>query len=98
PPRSLRPRSVRLRALRVALSALVCPIVALPGAATTAVRMFPLRGFCGAQAPAGPAAVWSWGPGLGWWLHLVAVVLATFGAVLPYVKSIRAMIPSPPPG
>src|SRR5439155_1246708 len=28
----------------------------------------------------------------------VASVLGTAGAVFPYVKSVRAMIPSPPPG
>ncbi len=89
---------VSLIVLGVALIALFYPIVAIPGAATTDVSMFTIGGFWGAQATSGPAAVWSWGPGLGWWILLVAVVLGTFGAVLPYVKSIRAMIPSPPPG
>src|SRR2546426_1110441 len=31
-------------------------------------------------------------------LVVLAVVLGTAGAVFPYVKSVRAMIPSPPPG
>src|SRR5213594_4263031 len=84
--------------LGVSLIALFYPIVAIPGAATTDVGTFTISGFWGAQGTSGPAAVWSWGPGLGWWFLLLGVVLGTVGAVLPYVKSIRAMIPSPPPG
>src|SRR2546427_589221 len=30
--------------------------------------------------------------------YLLAVILGAAGAVFPYVKSVRAMIPSPPPG
>ena len=84
--------------LGVALVALFFPIVAIPGAATTDVGTFTINGFWGSASTAGPPTGWSWGPGLGWWILLVAVVLGTVGAVLPYVKSIRAMIPSPPPG
>ena len=89
---------VSLIVLGVSLIALFYPIVAIPGAATTDVGTFTISGFWGAQGTSGPAAVWSWGPGLGWWFLLLGVVLGTVGAVLPYVKSIRAMIPSPPPG
>src|SRR2546427_9889243 len=84
--------------LGVALVALFFPIVAIPGAATTDVGTFTINGFWGSASTAGPPTGWSWGPGLGWWVLLVAVVLGTVGAVLPYVKSIRAMIPSPAPG
>ncbi len=84
--------------LGVALFALFFPIVAIPGAATTDVGTFTINGFWGSASTAGPPTGWSWGPGLGWWILLLAVVLGTVGAVLPYVKSIRAMIPSPPPG
>src|SRR3989442_12954472 len=84
--------------LGVALVALFFPIVAIPGAATTDVGTFTINGFWGSASTAGPPTGWSWGPGLGWWILLVAVVLGAVGAVLPDVKSIRAMIPSPPPG
>ena len=89
---------VSLIVLGVALIALFYPVVAIPGDATRDVGTFTIGGFWGAQGTSGPAAVWSWGPGLGWWFLLLGVVLGTVGAVLPYVKSIRAMIPSPPPG
>ena len=84
--------------LGVALVALFLPIVAIPGAATTDLGTFTINGFWGTASTAGPPTGWSWGPGLGWWILLLAVVLGTVGAVLPYVKSIRSMIPSPPPG
>ncbi len=89
---------VTLIVLGVALVALFYPVVAIPGAATTDVGIFTISGFWGSQGTSGPAAVWSWGPGLGWWVLLVAVVLGTVGAVIPYVKSIRAMVPPAPEG
>gem|GEM_PF-1942514 len=84
--------------LGVALVALFFPIVAIPGAATEDVGTFTVGGFWGSASTATPPTGWSWGPGLGWWILLLATVLGTLGAVLPYVKSVRAMIPSPPPG
>src|SRR5438132_68415 len=54
---------------------------------------FPVGGFWGSAEPS-PGVTWSWGPGLGWWLLLVGVVLGVGGAVLPYLKSLRAMVPS----
>src|SRR5947207_2809591 len=50
-------------------------------------------GFWGSAEPSS-GMTWSWGPGLGWWLLLVGVVLGVGGAVLPYLKSLRAMVPS----
>jgi len=84
--------------LGVALFALFYPIVAIPGAATEDVGIFTIGGFWGSASTSAPPTGWSWGPGLGWWVLLLAVILGTAGAVLPYVKSVRAMIPSPPPG
>lgn len=84
--------------LGVALFALFYPIVAVPGAATQDVQIFTIGGFWGSASTAAPPTGWSWGPGLGWWVLLLAVILGTAGAVLPYVKSVRAMIPAPPPG
>ena len=69
------------------------PIVAIPGAATTDIGTFTVGGFWGSAEPS-PGVTWSWGPGLGWWLLLVGVVLGVGGAVLPYLKSLRAMVPS----
>jgi len=85
---------VTMIVLGVALLALFYPIVAVPGAATTDVGTFTIDGFWGSDSAAG--ALWSWSPGLGWWVLLVAVILGTVGAVLPYVKSIRAMVPPAP--
>ena len=79
--------------LGVALFALFYPIVAIPGAATTDIGTFTVGGFWGSAEPS-PGVTWSWGPGLGWWLLLVGVVLGVGGAVLPYLKSLRAMVPS----
>src|SRR5213080_1420936 len=79
--------------LGVALFALFYPIVAIPGAATTDIGTFTVGGFWGSAEPS-PGMTWSWGPGLGWWLLLVGVVLGVGGAVLPYLKSLRAMVPS----
>jgi hypothetical protein len=87
---------VSLIVLGVALVALFYPILVVPIAANTDVGLFNISGFWGAQGTSGPSAVWSWGPGLGWWVLLAAVVLGTVGAVLPYVKSIRAMVPPAP--
>lgn len=87
---------VSLIVLGVSLVAIFYPIVAIPGAATTDVGIFTISGFWGSESTSGPAAVWSWGPGLGWWVLLVAVILGTVGALLPYVKSIRAMVPPAP--
>src|SRR5438445_547772 len=78
--------------------ALPYPIVAIPGAATEDVGAFTIGGFWGSASTSTPPTGWSWGPGLGWWILLLAVILGTAGAVFPYVKSVRAMIPSPPPG
>src|SRR2546425_980796 len=55
-------------------------------------------GAWGSASPSAPPTGWWWGRGLGWWILLLAVILGTAGAVFPYVKSVRAMIPSPPPG
>jgi len=79
--------------LGVALFALFYPIVAIPGAATTDIGTFTVGGFWGSAEPS-PGVTWSWGPGLGWWLLLVGVVLGVGGAVLPYLKSLRAMVPN----
>src|SRR2546422_129427 len=84
--------------LGVALFALFYPIVAIPGAATEDVGAFTIGNFWGSASTSAPPTGWSWGPGLGWWVVLLAVILGAAGAVFPYVKSVRAMIPSPPPG
>lgn len=84
---------VSLVVLGVGLSALFYPVVTVPGAATTDLGMFTIGGFWGSFSTSSPAMDWSWGPGLGWWVLLVAVVLGNVGAVLPYLKSIRAMVP-----
>jgi len=84
--------------LGVALFALFFPIVAVPWAATQDVGRFTIGVFWGSASTASPPTGWSWGPGLGWWILLLAVVSGSVGAILPYVKSIRAMIPAPPPG
>lgn len=83
---------VSLIVLASALFALFYPIVAIPAAATTDLGTFTVGGFWG-SAPQG-SAEWSWGPGLGWWLLLVGVVLGLVGTVLPYLRSIRRMAPS----
>src|SRR5438128_2374653 len=80
-------------ALGLAIFALFYPIVAIPGAATTDVGTFTIGGFWGTAQPS-PGVTWSWGPGLGWWLLLVGVVIGVSGAVLPYLKSLRSMVPS----
>jgi hypothetical protein len=80
--------------LSVALFALFYPVVASPAAATTDIAQFTIPGFWGsAQPPSGGS--WSWGPGLGWWLFFVSVILGVGGAVLPYLKSLRSMTPTP---
>src|SRR5204862_1264220 len=79
--------------LGVALFALFYPIVAIPGAATTDIGTFTVGGFWGSAEPSS-GMTWSWGPGLAWWLLLVWVGLGVGGAVLPYLKSLRAMVPS----
>src|SRR5712691_3899092 len=79
--------------LGVALFALFYPIVAIPAAATTDVGNFNIGGFWGPAQPS-PGVAWSWGPGLGWWLLLVGVVSGVSGAVLPYLKSLRSMVPT----
>ncbi len=78
----------------VGLLAIFYPIVAIPGAATTDLGTFTVNGFWGITN-IGPTQV-SWGAGLGWWLVLISVVLGIVGAALPYLKSIRAMVPPPP--
>src|SRR5256885_12397283 len=84
--------------LGVALVALFFPIVAIPGAATTDVGTFTINGFWGSASTAGPPTRRAWGPGPGWGILPGAVVFGSAGAGLPYVESIRARIPSPPPG
>lgn len=79
---------VSLLVLIGALFALFYPLVAIP-AATTDVQTFAIVGFWGSARDGG--SLWTWGPGLGWWLLLVGVVLGTTGAVLPYLKSLGAM-------
>src|SRR2546422_805659 len=69
------------------------PLRAIPGAATTGGGPFPRGGFGGRAQPA-PGGPWSWGPGLGWWLLLVGVATGVSGGVLPYLKSLRSMVPS----
>src|SRR2546428_302526 len=80
-------------ALPSALFPLFYPTVAIPAAGTTDVGPFPFGGFWGPAHPP-PGVTWSWGPGLGWWLLLVGVVIGVSGAVLPYLKSLRSMVPS----
>lgn len=80
--------AVNLIVLASALFALFYPIVAIPAAATTDLGTFTVGGFWG-SAPLG-SVEWSWGPGLGWWLLLVGVVLGLVGTVLPYLRSIRS--------
>ncbi len=78
----------------VGLLAIFYPILTIPGAATTDVLTFTVNGFWG-STNTGPTQV-SWGAGLGWWLVLISVVSGSVGAALPYLKSIRAMVPPPP--
>lgn len=80
--------------LAVALFALFYPVVATPAAATTDIASFTVPGFWGSAQPS-PGVSWSWGPGLGWWLLLVSVILGVGGTVLPYLKSLRSMAPAP---
>lgn len=79
---------ISLLVLTGALFALFYPLVAIP-AATTDVQTFAIGAFWGSAREGG--SLWTWGPGLGWWLLLVGVVLGTIGAVLPYLKSLAAM-------
>src|SRR6266705_5568112 len=78
----------------VGLLAIFYPIFAIPGAATTDLSTFTVSGFWG-STNTGPTQV-SWGAGLGWWLVLISVVSGSVGSALPYLKSIRAMVPPPP--
>ena len=80
--------------LAVALFGLFYPVVAIPAAATTDIANFTIPGFWGSAQPF-PGVFWSWGPGLGWWLFLVSVILGVGGTVLPYLKSLRSMVPTP---
>jgi hypothetical protein len=82
--------------LGVALFALFYPVVATPAAATTDIASFTVPGFWGSAQPSAGVS-WSWGPGLGWWLFLVSVILGVGGTVLPYLKSLRSMAPTPQP-
>jgi hypothetical protein len=77
-----------------ALFALFYPLIGIPTAATTDARFFAVSGFWGSVLEGG--TLWSWGPGLGWWTLLAGVVLGILGAVLPYLKSVRAMASSTP--
>lgn len=83
---------VSLIVLGVSLLALFYPIAAIPAAATTDVRTFTIGGFWGSARE--PLQDWSWGPALGWWLLLIAVILGTLGSVVPYLKSVRALVPA----
>jgi hypothetical protein len=80
--------------LAVALFGLFYPVVAIPAAATTDIANFTIPGFWGSAQPF-PGVFWSWGPGLGWWLFLVSVILGVGGTVLPYLKSLRSMTRTP---
>jgi hypothetical protein len=80
---------VNLIVLASALFALFYPIIAIPAAATTDFGIFTVSGFWGSASEG--AVEWSWGPGLGWWLLLVGVVLGLVGTVQPYLRSIRGM-------
>jgi hypothetical protein len=80
--------------LAVALFGLFYPVVAIPAAATTDIANFTIPGFWGSAQPF-PGVFWSWGPGLGWWLFLVSVILGVGGTVLPYLKSLRSMARTP---
>jgi hypothetical protein len=80
--------------LAVAFFGLFYPVVAIPAAATTDIASFTIPGFWGSAQPAAGGS-WSWGPGLGWWLFLVGVILGVGGTVLPYLKSLRSMTPTP---
>jgi len=80
--------------LGVALFALFYPVVATPAAATTDIAQFTIPGFWGSATPPSGGS-WSWGPGLGWWLLFVGVILGVEGTVLPYLKSLRSMAPTP---
>lgn len=75
----------------VGLLALFYPVVTVPAAATTDLGTFTVGGFWGSARTTTPARDWSWGPGLGWWVFLLAVVIGIIGAVLPYLKSVRAL-------
>lgn len=88
---------ISLLVVGVGLLAVFYPVVAVPGAATTDLGTFTIGGFWGATRTATPTRDWSWGPGLGWWLLLLSVVLGIVGAVLPYLKSIRVMAPAARP-
>jgi len=79
---------VSLIVLASALFALFYPVVAIPAAATTDLGTFTVGGFWGSASEG--SVEWSWGPGLGWWLLLVGVVLGLVGTVLPYLRSIRS--------
>lgn len=87
---------ISLLVVGVGLLALFYPIVTVAGAATTDVGTFTVSGFWGSTRTSGLTRDWSWGPGLGWWLLLVAVLSGIIGAALPYLKSIRAMGPLRP--
>ncbi len=87
---------ISLLVVGLALLALFYPVVAVPGAATTDVGIFTVNGFWGSAHTSAPPTDWSWGPGLGWWLLLGAVVLGIVGAALPYLKSVRSMTPARP--
>lgn len=88
--------AVSLLVVGVGLLALFYPLVAIPGAATTDVGTFTFGGFWGSIRTSAPARDWSWGPGLGWWLLLAAVLLGISGAALPYLKNVREMAPAHP--
>ncbi len=87
---------ISLLVVGVGMLALLYPIVAIPGAATTDMGAFTIGDFWGSTRTTGPTRDWSWGPGLGWWILLLAVVSGMVGAVLPYLKSVRSMAPVAP--
>ncbi len=79
----------------VALAALFYPLLTVPGAAATDFNLPAVdSGFWGTSAVTGTTLVW--GAGAGWWLLLLAVIIGSLGAALPYLQSMRGT-PYPPP-
>ncbi len=81
----------------VAIAALFYPLLTVPGAATAAVDFSHptvVSSFWGSTTATG--ATFVWGAGAGWWLLLLAVILGSVGAALPYLQSMRGT-PYPPP-
>lgn len=74
------------------LLALFYPVVALAGGLASDMQPLPIGGaYWGSATTTTPSIAYTWGAGLGWWFLLLGVVLATAGASLPYLKSVREM-------